>query len=301
MSLKPLPGSHFFSLYFGTEWELFQVIQSEVSQYMEQEGGTIAKYSHILKKSPNSAKATPIETPRVPQPLGVKPKEIKSYWTKPNEQRRERGEFTQQNLKQIPNSKYEIPISRQFLDPNAPSRGWGDGNEIDQIIIANYEPGGNPPDIILGSGSEIEDITSWCQQFKTHIKAGKLRNSLQIPYEKVIGYAAKWCEKEFFESTLKAIFESNKPTDNNPQLSEDIVVDLMYEHFSSSRSLHNQSLAIQKYRHLENETFDRFQRRVGILIGATDFQTMTADQIAIMFHMDMMTNKILKKGNMEEF
>ena len=39
MSLKPLPGSHFFSLYFGTEWELFQVIQLEVSQYMEQEGG----------------------------------------------------------------------------------------------------------------------------------------------------------------------------------------------------------------------------------------------------------------------
>merc|ERR1712082_25377 len=155
---------------------------------------------------------------------------------------------------------------KQSWDPNDLFKGWGVGNEVDQILIANYEPGGNPPDILLGSGSEIEDITSWCQQFKIHIKAGKLINSLQIPYEKVIGYAAKWCEKEFFESTLKAIFESNKPTDNNPQLSEDIVVDLMYEHFSSSRSLHNQSLAIQKCRHLENETFDRFQRRVGILI-----------------------------------
>ena len=152
MSLKPLPGSHFFSLYFGTEWELFQVIQSEVSQYMEQEGGTTAKYSHILKKSPNPAKGAHIETPRVPQPLGIKPNEAKNYWTKPNEQRREGGEFTQQSLKQIPNSKYEIPIPRQFSDPNAPSRGWGDGNEIDQIIIANYELGGNPPDIILGSG-----------------------------------------------------------------------------------------------------------------------------------------------------
>lgn len=56
MSLNPLPGSQFFSLYFGTEWEIFQVIQSEISQYMEQEGGAIAKYSQIVKKSPNLAK-----------------------------------------------------------------------------------------------------------------------------------------------------------------------------------------------------------------------------------------------------
>merc|ERR1712239_26021 len=40
---------------------------------------------------------------------------------------------------------------------------------------------------------------------------------------------------------------------------------------------------------------------VGILIGATNFQTMTADQIAIMFHMDMMTNKIIKKEIWKNF
>ena len=82
------------------------------------------------------------------------------------------------------------------------------------MIIASYEPGGNPPDIMLGSESEIEEITSWCQQFKTHIKSGKLRESLKIPYEKVIGYAAKWCEKEFFETTLKTLFENNRPDEN---------------------------------------------------------------------------------------
>ena len=125
----------------------------------------------------------------------------------------------------------------------------------------------------------------------------------EIPYKKIIGYTAKWCEKGFFESTLKTLFENNRPDENEigAWMSEDILVDLIYNNFSSARSLHNQAVAIQKYRHLEDETFDRFQRRVGILIGPTDFPAMTKDQIAIMFHMDMMTNRVLKKEIWKDF
>ncbi len=182
MSLKPLPGSHFFSLYFGTEWELFQVIQSEVSQYMEQEGGAKEKYPYALKSPSSQENRNSIETPRVPQPLGIPSREVENYWNELGEQWGEEGRFFPKNVKKEIKQTSKL---RQLNRHNLPSvRNWGERNEIDQIIIANYEPGGNPPDIILGSGSEIEEITSWCQQFKTHIKAGKLRDSLKIPYKK---------------------------------------------------------------------------------------------------------------------
>ena len=109
MSLKPLPGSQFFSLYFGTEWELFQVIQLEVSQYMEQEGGAKTKYSHVLKKSPIWESGGPTETPRVPQPLGISPREAKNYW---NESREQRGGGEIYPKKIRTNSKFQIPNSK---------------------------------------------------------------------------------------------------------------------------------------------------------------------------------------------
>ena len=53
---------------------------------MEQEGGLITKDIPIIK-------TTPQDTPQVPQPLGARPKEIKSYWAKSDEQQGERGVF----------------------------------------------------------------------------------------------------------------------------------------------------------------------------------------------------------------
>merc|ERR1712105_245801 len=78
-------------------------------------------------------------------------------------------------------------------------------------------------------------------------------------------------------------------------MTEVIIVELIYHYYSSTTLLHSRITALRKYRHQKNETFDQFQARAERLIGAVNFPSMTVDQIAILFHTEMMTNRYLKE------
>ena len=110
-----------------------------------------------------------------------------------------------------------------------------------QMIISSYQPGDKPPSTKLSSESETEEVTTWCQTFKTYIKAGKVRPSLNIPYNMIVGHVAKWCETEFFDTTLRVFINNNRPEEDplDNRMSEDIIVDLIYHYYSLTMLLYS--------------------------------------------------------------
>ena len=165
------------------------------------------------------------------------------------------------------------------------------------MILSNYQPGDFPPQTKLNSDSDTEEVTAWCQTFLVYIKAGKVSKSLDLPFNMVVGHVAKWVEIEFFNTTLRVYIDKNEPEDDplDNRMSENIVVDLIYHYYSSTMLLYSRITALCLYNHQKDETFDTFQARAERLIAAAYFPVMTADQIAILFHADMMTNRYLKE------
>ena len=166
-----------------------------------------------------------------------------------------------------------------------------------QMVLSNYHPGDRPPTFKLTSDSEAEQVTFWCETFKTYIKAGKIRQSLNIPYSMVVGYVAKHADPDFFDTTLRVFINQNCPEEDplDNRMSEDIIVELIYHYYSSTTLLHSRITSLRRYRHQKNETFDQFSARAERLIGAANFPSMTCDQMAILFHTDMLTNRYLKE------
>merc|ERR1712082_552307 len=58
---------------------------------------------------------------------------------------------------------------------------------------------------------------------------------------------------------------------------------------------------LRLYNHQKDENFDTFQARAERLIGAANFPVLTVDQIAILFHVDRMTNRYLKEEVQKDF
>ena len=124
-----------------------------------------------------------------------------------------------------------------------------EGDRIKQMIISNYQPRGKPPGTKLGLESGIEEVTAWCQAFRLYIKSGKIKHSINIPYKMIIGYVANWCEIDFFNTTLKAFIDNNRPEEDlrESRMSEDIIVDLIHHYFSSVTPLYDRITAVQRY------------------------------------------------------
>ena len=120
-----------------------------------------------------------------------------------------------------------------------------------QLIIAQYQPGDSPPGHKLGSESNSEEVTTWCQTFKTYIQAGKVKPSLNIPYNMIVGHVAKLCETEFFDNTLRLFINNNRPEEEivEARMSEDIIVDLIYHYYSSTSLVYSQITPIRLYNH----------------------------------------------------
>ena len=74
-------------------------------------------------------------------------------------------------------------------------------------------------------------------------------------------------------------------------MSEDIIVDLIYHYYSSTSLVYSHITPACVYNHQKNETFDTFINRAERIIGAANIPTLTLDQIAILFHINMMTNR----------
>ena len=111
---------------------------------MKRLGGAKEKYPYTSKNPSSQENRNSIETPRVPQPLGIPPREMENYWDELGEQWGEEGRFFPKSIKEgISQTSNLKQLSRP--NPPPPDRNEGEWNEIEQMIIASYEPGGNPP------------------------------------------------------------------------------------------------------------------------------------------------------------
>ena len=76
-------------------------------------------------------------------------------------------------------------------------------------------------------------------------------------------------------------------------MSEDIIIDLIYHYYSTTSLIHSRITPFRKYQHQKNEDFDSFMTRAQRIITGANIPTLTIDQLAILIHVDMMTNRYL--------
>ena len=76
-------------------------------------------------------------------------------------------------------------------------------------------------------------------------------------------------------------------------MSEDIIIDLIYHYYSTTSLIHSRITPFRKYQHQKNEDFDSFMTRAETIIASANIPTLTIDQLAILTHVNMMTNRHL--------
>ena len=84
-------------------------------------------------------------------------------------------------------------------------------------------------------------------------------------------------------------------------MTEDIIINMVYHYYSTTSLLHALVTPFRSYKHQRNEDFDVFMTRVERIIESTNVPTLTMDQLAILVHVDMMSNRHLVEEVHKDF
>ena len=117
--------------------------------------------------------------------------------------------------------------------------------------MQNYKPLGQAPLHKLYSDSSSEEVTTFCQKFKTYIISGKAKESMNVPHNMVMGVLSGLCETQFYDNVLRLYIKNNRPpTDEyDDRMSEDIIVDLIYHYYSSTSLVYSRITPACVYNH----------------------------------------------------
>ena len=108
------------------------------------------------------------------------------------------------------------------------------------MYLSSYRPKGMPPYPILHSTSSTEDVAKFCQTFRVYIQAGKVMESINIPYSMVMGHLSEFIESNFYDNTLCLFKDNNIPSeqDGAGRMTEDYIIDMVFHYYLTTSLLH---------------------------------------------------------------
>ena len=146
-------------------------------------------------------------------------------------------------------------------------------------------------------------MAKFCQTFRLYIEAGKVVESIEIPYQVVMGYLSDFLDTHFYDTTLCLFIDNNIPKeeDRGGRKTEDSIIDMIFHYYSTTSLLHARITPLHLYKHQWNEDFDIFMTRTEQIIASTNIPPLNKDQLSILVHVDMMSNRYLIKEVHKDF